>query len=484
MKVKKWGPGLLVTAAFIGPGTVTVASKSGATFGYSLLWVVVFSVLATMVFQEMAARLGVVTGHDLSVALRMSSRKRLLRFGIIGLVLGAILIGNAAYQAGNIGGATTGLSVLTGYSIIVWAVIIAVAAAVVLMSGRFVIIQAVLVTLVAIMSGLFVLSMIIVQPDWPAIGAGLMVPHIENAEGGLLMVIGLLGTTVVPYNLFLHSRSAVETWHGDGDVSESLTQARRDSAFSILLGGVITASIIITAAAAFFEKGMNINNLAEIAAQLRPVLGQASEAVFCLGLAAAGLTSAITAPLAAGFATAGCLGWNREISDWRTRVVMLGVIGAGLATICLLSKGSDPSQMGASPEQIIVFAQVANGLILPVVAIFLLYVMNQPRFLGRFRNGWLANALGAFVIVVAVALAARQMYSAGTKIQSWFEPAVAQQSGQPLSNAAGHRHDITATLKHRRPFLATRREVAATVNDPRAVCLPSDIQGSSSTLFR
>ena len=423
MKAKKWGPGLLVTAAFIGPGTVTLASKSGAGFGYSLLWVVLFSVLATIIFQEMTARLGVVTGIDLSGALRMSSKKRWLRLTLIGLVLGAILIGNAAYQAGNIGGATTGLSVLTGLSIMWWAIIIALVAAVILFTGRYAIIQSVLVVLVALMSGLFLLSMVMVGPDWSAVAKGLFIPKIPES-GALVMVIGLLGTTVVPYNLFLHSRAAVETWHRKGDVATSLAQARRDSALSIALGGVITMAIVVTASAAFFHAGISLESLPQIAAQLRPVLGPASEWVFCLGLAAAGLTSAITAPLAAGFATAGCLGWDRKLTDWRTRTVMLAVIGAGLVTIVVFSTGDNPQQIGGSPEQIIVFAQVANGLILPVVAIFLLLVMNRAALLGKFKNGWLANVLGIFVIVVAVALASKQFQSAGSKVIKWFDQGV------------------------------------------------------------
>ncbi len=427
MKTAKWGPGLLVTAAFIGPGTVTLASKSGAGFGYSLLWVVLFSIIATMVFQEMAARLGAVTGIDLSAALRMSSKNPIVRWALISLVLGAILIGNAAYQAGNIGGATTGLSVLTGWSIMSWAILIAISAAVVLLTGRYALIQIVLVVLVAIMSVLFVLSMMMVGPDWSGVANGLFSPFVPGSETELLMVIGLIGTTVVPYNLFLHSRSAVETWYGKGAVNESISQARRDSALSILLGGFITMAIVITAAGAFFQKGITLDSLPQIAAQLRPVLGPASESVFCFGLAAAGLTSAITAPLAAGIATSGCLGWDKKLTDWRTRMVMLGVIVTGLATICIFSTGDDPSHLGGSPEQIIVFAQVANGLILPIVAIFLFLVMNRAALLGRFKNGWLANALGIFVIVVAIGLAAKQFHSAGGKIQKWFEPTAVNQ---------------------------------------------------------
>ncbi len=414
MKKRKWGPGMLVTAAFIGPGTVTLASTCGAQFGYALLWVVVFSVLAAIVFQEMAARLGVVTGEDLSVALRNSSRSAWVRFLVVGLVVLAVLIGNAAYQAGNIAGATTGLETLTGVSMKIWALVIAVVAAIVLWIGRLPLVQNVLIVLVAFMSVLFVLSAIVVGPDWSAVGRGIAVPQIP--ANALMVVVGLLGTTVVPYNLFLHSRSAVETWHRDDatdeQVARAVREARNDTILAIGLGGLITMSILITAAAAFFAKGITLGNLTDIAAQLRPVLGGTSEFVFCLGLTAAGLTSAITAPLAAGFVAAGSFGWGRSLADPRTRAVMMTIIAIGVGVIFFAE--------GKSPTQIIVIAQVANGLILPFVAIFLLWVMNRSPKLKSFRNSKVANVLAVFVIIVVSLLAWRQMDKATGTVKGWF----------------------------------------------------------------
>ncbi len=411
MKSKRsWGPGMLVTAAFIGPGTVTLASKSGAAHGYGLLWVVGLSVIAAIVFQEMAARLGIVTGRDLAQSLRTGSAKRWLTIPAVLLVVLAVLFGNAAYQAGNIAGATTGLTVLAGGWPIVWTLLIALVATVILWIGRLQLIQIVLTVLVAIMSTLFVVCMILVGPDWRAVSQALLLPRFE-AES-LMLVLGLLGTTVVPYNLFLHSRSAAEQWYdrdqNPEDVAVHLRQSRRDTVVSISLGGLITASILITAAGAFFQKGETLDSLPQIAEQLRPLLGSASQGVFCLGLAAAGLTSAVTAPLAAGFVAAGSFGWSDRLDDWRTRTVMLAVMLVGVLVILLV---------GSSPQQIILVAQVANALILPVVALYLVITMNRPLIPARFRNRWFANAVGVLLITVVSLIALQKLAGVKSKLE-------------------------------------------------------------------
>ncbi len=421
IRKRSWGPGMLVTAAFIGPGTVTLASKSGAADGYGLLWVVGLSVIAAIVFQEMAARLGIVTGQDLAQSLRLGSTRRWFTIPAILLVVLAVLIGNAAYQAGNIAGATTGLSVLSGISAAWWTVLIAAVATAILWTGRLQLIQYLLTGLVALMSCVFVICMVLVRPDWYAALQGLCVPRWQPES--LMLVLGLLGTTVVPYNLFLHSRSAMEQWYANDqsadDIAEKLRQSRRDTVVSISLGGLITGAILITAAGAFFQQGIALENLPQIAEQLRPLLGESSQVVFCLGLVAAGLTSAVTAPLAAGFVAAGCFGWSNRLDDWRTRAVMLTIMLIGVLVLWLAE--------GASPDQIILVAQVANGLILPVVAVFLVITMNRPKIPARFRNKWLANLLGVFVILVVSLIAMQKLAGAKAILERMLtQPAVQQ----------------------------------------------------------
>ncbi|MGB7346762.1 MAG: Nramp family divalent metal transporter [Pirellulaceae bacterium] len=399
---RRFGPGLLVTAAFIGPGTVTKATTAGANFGYTLLWAVGFSVVATIVFQEMASRLGIVSRGGLGEAIHKTIGNAFARGLAITLVVAAIIVGNAAYQAGNIAGAAVGVSAACGMqSQGVISIVIGFAAMVVLMIGHYQWLQRILVGLVVIMSSVFLLTAISVPIDWSSFAIGWIKPTIP--DGGLKEVLAIIGTTVVPYNLFLHATASAQQWSGgsDEEITDALRQSRVDTMLSVALGGMVTAAIMATATAAFFASGTGFENLADAAQQLEPLLGSHSRLLFGAGLFAAGLTSAITAPLAAAYAAAGCFGWPINLKDWRLRSVFITVILFGMYF----------AASGSKPTDIITVAQVANGLLLPLLAMFLLAVMNNRKLLGKHRNGWQANALGAATVLIVAALGARSLYS-------------------------------------------------------------------------
>jgi len=401
IRSKRFGPGLLVTAAFIGPGTVTTATTAGAKFGLALLWVVLFSILATIILQEMSARLGLVTRRGLGEALRGAFANRFLRAATIGLIVGAIAFGNAAFQTGNITGATMGLSALTGLSGPGWAVIVGLAAAAFLWTGTYQTIERLLIALVALMSVVFVLTACLSRPSVRAIAEGLLLPTMP--VGSLTPLIALIGTTVVPYNLFLHASSVREKWSEAVPVERALRESRWDTVIAVALGGLVTMAIVVTAAA-FFRRGTAVDSASTMALQLEPALGRWAGWFFAAGLLSAGLTSAVTAPLAAAYATAGAMGWPMDLRSRRFRAVWLAVIIAGTAFAIALGK---------TPVAAILFAQAANGLILPVVAVFLLIVVNRRSILGAYANGFLANALGGAVILFAAALG---FYRIGTTI--------------------------------------------------------------------
>lgn len=378
-------------AAFIGPGTVTTASKAGAEYGFALMWALLFSVLATLVLQEMAARLGLVTGRGLSQALRSSFESRFFTGMAVVLVVLAIGFGNAAYESGNISGASMGLAAITPWSTNIWALVVGGIAFSLLASGRYRVVERGLVILVVVMSAVFLATMLMVGPDLMAMAGGLTRPSLP--AGSTLTVMALIGTTVVPYNLFLHSSAVREKWPESVPVDEALRESRRDSVLSIGLGGLITLSIVTTAAAAFFGTDIAFS-AATISQQLEPLLGPAAKYFFAIGLLAAGLTSAITSPLAAAYAVSGALGWQADLSSRRFKIIWMLVLGSGMLAAAL----------GTRPISAIMFAQAANGFLLPVVAVYLLYVMNSRRLLGDFRNRWRSNIVGVTVVVVVSGL--------------------------------------------------------------------------------
>lgn len=402
-KLKNIGPGALVAAAFIGPGTVTTATLSGASFGYTLLWAMLFSTIATIILQEMAARLGIVTRQGLGDALRTQFDSPIAKTISIILVLSAVLIGNAAYETGNILGGSAGLNVITGIPANIWGPILGLIAFGFLWTGSYKVLEKLLVTLVITMSVTFMLTAIVIKPDFAAIIKGLFIPSIP--EGALIRTIALIGTTVVPYNLFLHASAVKERWTDPKDLKE----ARLDSVLSIGLGGLISMAIIITSAAAFSQHGVEPTNAGDMAVQLEPLLGSWAKWFFAIGLFSAGFSSAITAPLAAAYATSGALGWDKGMKDPRFKAVWIAIISIGILFTALGM---------ASPLAVIIFAQAANGILLPIVAIFLVYTMNSKKLLGEYTNGTLSNLLGGIVILVTLTISYRSLSSVIQSISS------------------------------------------------------------------
>ena len=393
---RRFGPGFLVAAAFIGPGTVTTASLAGAQHGFALAWAVVAAIAATLVLQEMAARLGAVGRTGLGEALRASIRQPVLRAAAIGLALVAITFGNAAYQAGNLTGAALGLEAIAGGSRPAWALACAVAAAVLLASSAYRVVERALIALVGLMSLVFIATAIQLGPDLPKLLGALIRPRVP--DGGGMLVLALIGTTVVPYNLFLHAAAVREKWQGR-EPEAALAESRIDSALAVTLGGVITLAILLTAVPLYLA-AVQVQGVGEMARQLEPLLGPQARWLFGLGLFAAGLTSAITAPLAAAWATAGLLGWKCNLRSPRFRLVwaVIIVIGAVFAVT------------GQRPLEAILLAQAANGVLLPIIAGFLLWVMNREEIMGAARNGWRANLAGGAVVLLAATLGVGAIY--------------------------------------------------------------------------
>ncbi|WP_461533513.1 Nramp family divalent metal transporter [Sinomicrobium sp.] len=395
--LKKAGPGTIVAAAFIGPGTVTVCTLAGVDFGYALLWAIVLSIVATVILQEMAARVGVITGMGLAEVIKTQLRHRLLKIPLIILVFSAVVIGNAAYEAGNLSGASLGMTgIFPEEYARFYPLVVGVVAFALLYAGSYKTLERCMTAMVLVMSMSFILAAVIIKPDMVAIVKGLFIPEIS--EENTLTVIGLIGTTVVPYNLFLHASLVSERWSGEAD----LKTVRKDTWLFVTLGGLVSAAIMITAAGS----GLNgIRNVMDIAIGLEPLYGRFAIYFIGIGLFAAGITSAITAPLAAAYVANGCFGWNASLKDHRFRLVWMIVIGIGILF----------ASVGFNPIELILFAQVANGILLPVVALFLWWVVNKTEVLGKYRNGLLLNLISGGIIFITVVLGIRSIL----KVLGW-----------------------------------------------------------------
>tara|TARA_R110002096_G_scaffold402042_1_gene599175 strand:- start:3103 stop:4335 length:1233 start_codon:yes stop_codon:yes gene_type:complete len=391
--LKNSGPGPLIAAAFIGPGTVTVCTLAGVGFGFALLWTIVLSIFATIVLQEMSARLGIITQKGLSEIIKTEIKHPVFKFLAIGLILSAIVIGNAAYEAGNITGGVLGLETIVGnpsfeigdFSINILSLIIGSIAFILLYIGNYKVIEKALISLVILMSLAFLITAIITKPNILQILKGAFIPKFP--KDSFLTIIALIGTTVVPYNLFLHAALVKEKWKTKND----LQFARKDTIIAVILGGLVSMCIIISAASIQSE---DVKNAADLAKGLEPLFGSFAKYFLAIGLFAAGITSAITAPLAAAYVASGCLGWSSNMETKKFRAVWIIILGLGIVF----------SSLGIKPIDIIKFAQVANGILLPVIAGFLIWIVNKGSVLGTFKNTILQNILGFLILGISILL--------------------------------------------------------------------------------
>ncbi|HFB64358.1 MAG TPA: divalent metal cation transporter, partial [Aeromonadales bacterium] len=180
-----------------------------------------------------------------------------------------------------------------------------------------------------------------------------------------------------------------------------LSEARKDLLISIPLGGLISIAIVSTAATAFFGKAVSLQSVADLAPALEPVFGDSARLLMAIGLFSAGVSSAVTAPLAAAFALSGVLDWNSDLRSGSFKSIWLAILIIGVVI----------SSSDYKAVSVIWFAQVANGILLPVICVFLIWIMNT-KLLGEFRNNLVQNVMGGFVLLVTLLLSGRSLMSA------------------------------------------------------------------------
>lgn len=399
-KIKNLGPGIIITSAFIGPGTVTICTLAGINYGYSLIWCIIFSIIATCYLQEVSSRLGIISRKGLSEVLTDIDNTFIRRI-IISIIFLSLFIGNAAYESGNISGTVMGLETFLGsieisflsYSINFTPIAIGVLLALIIGNGSYKVFEKVLVLLVFTMSVTFVLVAITSTPNIKDLLGGLR-PNVT--ETNFIYVVGLIGTTVVPYNLFLHSYVAKNKWVTAKDYKSSVF----DTVISIVIGGIISLSIIITAASSQISINQNeIKNAVDLGNQLSPTLGSFSKYFISIGLFCAGITSSITAPIATSYALSGIFNYKAEWSDKIFKRVAYIVISIGVVF----------SSVNYNPILVIKLAQFVNGLFLPFIAIFLIWSVNKRNIMGKYVNSKFYNLLGILIVLVSFVISYRSL---------------------------------------------------------------------------
>lgn len=388
------GPGAVVCATVIGPGTVTTCTLAGVNYQYALLWAVVFSVIAAIVLQMIASRVGISYGKGLADLMHDITKDGPWRYILPVIIFVAIGFGNTAFEIGNMSGAILGMKAVYEAPTWLYSVLLGVIAFILLWTGKTHVIEKFMTACVFLMCILFIATAFVVKPDVGAMLQGL-IPRIP--DGGFMTTLGVIGTTVVPHVIFMHAALASQKWAGRNKAN-ALKESNFDTIFNMVMCGLITSFILITGAS-MFGSGVTIKSGLDMAKQLEPLVGSWARYFFGFGLFAAGITSTLAAPMSTALALCGIMNWSTDMKTKKARVIWITVLVVGTVI----------SAIGYSPVQVVLWAQAFNGAMLPISAIILLIGANQKKILGKYANNKVWNILGIAVIVVTIFLAARTM---------------------------------------------------------------------------
>lgn len=390
LDIFKWvGPGLLVTVGFIDPGNWASNMAAGSTYGYALLWVVTLSTLMLIVLQHNVAHLGIVTGDCLA-----ESCSHHLRPWVARLVLGSALLATVATMMAEVLGGAIALNMLFGIPEKIGSVLTAAAALALLLTNSYGKVERIIIGFVSLIGLAFLVEIAMVRVDWPAAAVGWVVPAMP--AGSSTIIVSVLGAVVMPHNLFLHSE-VIQSQHYEGQgeevVRERLDHEFVDTLFSMGVGWAINSAMVVLAASTFFAHGIVIDDLSLAASTLEPLLGSAARVIFALALLFAGLSSSVTAGMAAGIISSGIADEPYDIHD---RHSSLGVIAAFVGAVIVIFFVTDPFQG-------LVWSQALLSLQLPITIFTQIWLTSSPAVMGKYANGPRLKALlGGIGVVVTI----------------------------------------------------------------------------------
>jgi Mn2+/Fe2+ NRAMP family transporter len=389
------GPGVITGFAGNEAGGVTTYSSVGAQFGYSMLWLLLVASIGLGVIQEMCSRMGLVTGQGLSDLIRE-------RFGVRWTILAMVvlIIANGTNVVAEYAGIAASVELLGVPRIVsVPLAALAVWTLVVFFSYRFV--ERVLFVLVLAFLA-YPISVFILKPDWPVVMSG-FIPSVPSSPSALVFALALVGTTITPYLLFYMQASVVDK----GVDRQSATYARVDVFLGAALAGLFAFFIIVVTGTVLYPAGIQVSSAEAAAQALVPLAGASAGLLFAVGLCGASLLGAVVMPLSTSYAICEAFGWESGISkNFREAPVFMS-----LFTLLLVLGAVVVLIPGISLIPLIISAQIANGILLPIVLVFILRLATDRRLMGEAVNGRVTTILGWGVAALAGSLSLAYLFA-------------------------------------------------------------------------
>jgi NRAMP (natural resistance-associated macrophage protein)-like metal ion transporter len=383
------GPGLLAASAGNDAGGIATYASAGASYGYGLLWAMVLVTVCVGVVQEMSARMGAVTGKGFSDLVRESFSLRQTA-----LILLTLLVANTGIIVSEFIGVAAAAE-LFGVSRYIAVPLAAIFVWLLVTRGSYGWVERIFLVLTLAFLA-YIGAAFLAKPDWHAVLAETVRPHLHFDFGYLNLLIALIGTTISPYMQLYVQSSVVEK----GVTPEDYRYTRFDVIVGTITAGIVATFIIIATAATLHPRGIAVTTAADAARALEPVAGKYAEALFGLGLLGASLLAAGVLPLATTYMMSEALGFERGVSrSWEEAPIFMGIltglIGIG-AVIALIP--------GLPLIPVLVGVYVLNGLLLPIELFAILRLINEPELMGEHVNGPIYNALAWTIAIVVSAL--------------------------------------------------------------------------------
>ena len=383
------GPGLIAGIAGNDAGGITTYSVMGAQSGLSLLWLFPITIVVLAIVQEMAARLGVVTGQGLSDLIRD-------RFGVrpTAFAMAILLLANVANTVAEFSGAAAALE-LFGISRYLVVPIVAVAIWALVIKASYRTVERVFLSVIVVFLA-YIASAILAKPDWGLVGRSLVTPSLDFAPATLLLMVAVVGTTITPYMQFYLTSAVAEK----GIAEDELGLERADAIGGSVWTNLIAVFIVVATATTIGAVGGQISTASDAARALEPVAGRLAEGLFAIGLFGASVLAATIMPISTAFVICEAFGWesgvDKRFSDARAFFSIYTFVLVAGALIVLLP--------GLDLLPLIVASQNLQGLLLPIVLVFMVVLVNDKRLMGRHRNGRVANLLAWSAVGLVVIL--------------------------------------------------------------------------------
>jgi len=390
------GPGFLVTVGFIDPGNWATNIEGGAKFGYDLLWVITLSTLMLILIQHMAAKLGIATGKSLAVNIR----ERFSPF-VSGMIGVTIVLACVATDVAELLGGAIGFKLLFGMPLWMGALITVFLEVFLIVSQRYHRLERIIVGFLSIIALCYVFEIVIVKPDWGLVAPALFVPKIDSSS--IYIAMGILGAVVMPHNIFLHSNVIHSRKWGASEAEKKnfLTYEKLDTLLAMTMGWIVNSSMIIVAAAVFFNSHVIVDSIEQASETLRPLAGNLASLLFAVALVFAGVGSSITSSMAEVNVITGFLG---QPEDPRTFLYKISVFVTAIPSFLIIL-------LSLNTFKILIFSQVVLSVQLPFTLIPLLILARDKERMGIFRSGRFEFSAAILISAIVIVLNLYLLYS-------------------------------------------------------------------------